>query len=190
LVLKIGLLGAALLLAACGGGSTATPASGGGGDATPTTAPASDTVPIATAGSAVPTGAVAATPAAGGGTVTNACDLISADDASRIMGSASLTTESLEGEPSYCFYNLSDATTVVATFLSHTGSKGVYDTYAAAWTKIDGIGDGAVFDADSKTLFILKGDALFSITAGDAGTEAAAMLEFAKELGVIALSHL
>ena len=101
-----------------------------------------------------------------------------------------MTAESLEGEPSYCFYNTSDAATTVATFLSHTGSKGVYDTYAAALAKIDGIGDGAVFDPDSKTLFILKGDALFSITAGEAGTEAAAMLEFAKKLGAIALSHL
>ncbi len=176
-----------LVLAACGG------AGGGGGNASaaPTNGTATSGPTQETASEAPAT--AAATPAGGGGgggTASNACELITAAEVEGIIGGGPLKTNLLDGDPSYCTYDTGDASSVLGTALSSKGGRAVYDVYAATGTEVDGFGDEAVFDPDSKTLFIVKGDALLTLTAGAPDTETSAMLEYAKKLAAIALSRM
>lgn len=175
-----------LVLAACGGGGGGGNASAVPTDGTATTASTQETAPEAPASA----GATPAGGGGGGGTASNACEQITAAEVEGIMGGGPLKTNLLDGDPSYCTYDTGDASSVLGTALSSKGGRAVYDVYAATGTRVDGLGDDAVFDPDSKTLFIVKGDALLTLTAGSPDTETSAMLEYAKQLATIALSRI
>ena len=179
-----------LLAAACGGGSAATNGPGAAGATNGPTEAASQEA-------GTPTDAADATPGdtqsgGGGGGASDACALVTAEEAGTILGQSGVTTELTPGDFSYCFYR--DATGGAIGATSYTAHGGA--TSFAAWKggsgaqPVDGIGDDAVFDPSSATLFILKGDAIMGITAGIGSDAEAQRLDWAKQFGAIAADRM
>jgi hypothetical protein len=186
------LIAAGLLLAiasavvACGSFSTFSTAEAGT-EIGPTEPPASVAAPTEPA--ATP---AASTAAGGGGAAGLACDLLTAEEASGVIGGGAFTPESLPGDPSYCTYKTADGGSALSVSLGQKDAKMAYDAWASAsdTVKVDGIGDGAAWVPSLNTLLILKGDKVMGITAGPAGVEGDQRLDWSKALGAIAVSRM
>jgi hypothetical protein len=188
------ILGLALALAfataACGGGSAS---NGPGGSA-----PASDTPASAgpTTDPGTPTEGPEATPAAsqgGGGTATDACALITAEEAGTTLGADGETIGmSTPGEVSYCIYADASGASNLATSWMQRGGSGSFSLWksGAGVQQVDGLGDDAVFDPSTASLIVLKGDGIISIAAGDGSDDEAQRLAWAKTLAGIALGRM
>lgn len=180
----------ALLLAACGGAATA-----------PATAPAAAS-PVQPEASAAPSSAVAtegpvATPAesSGGGVVgaqTDACALVSADEAGGILGATGATAELTPGDFSYCMYRTATGDIIAATSFTARGGRDVFKAWdsGSGVQPVDGIGDDAVFDPSSATLFVIKGEAIYGVTAGIGSDPEAQRLEWAKAFAALAAGRI
>jgi hypothetical protein len=180
------------LVVACGGGGNATTGPGSSAATSGPTQAASSEQPGSTA-----TDAPGETPGetqsdGGGGGAADACALVTADEAGTILGLSGVTTELTPGDFSYCFYRDSTGGAVGATSYTAHGGASTF----AAWQggsgaqAVDGIGDDAVFDPSSATLFVLKGDAIMGITAGISSDSEADRLEWAKAFGQIAADRM
>lgn len=179
-----------LLVAACGGGASSPP---GDGTASPTDPPASQ---AATDGT--PTDGPEATPGetqtggGGGGTAGSACELATADEIGAVIGETVSVSMDSPGDPSYCIYGDSAGSGIVATSLMARGGGAAFGIWktGAGVQQVDGLGDDAVFDPSTATLLVLKGDAVFSVTAGE-GTDAEAQrLEWSKDIAEIAIGRM
>ena len=169
------LVGAVLVVSACSGGGGATASPGGGATATPV--PGATDTPAA--GTPIPT-------TAGGGGASEACALITAEEVASVMGVPNTVT-AIAGEPSYCNYQ-SDSAHTVATSFTSTSAELSYGAFAGAAEAVvvSGIGDKAVFSPSLATLFVLKGQKLLAIAAGDSSVPSEQRLELEKQLGAIA----
>jgi hypothetical protein len=98
-----------LIIAACSSSPTASSPGGDGG---------------ASAGAEPSVAATAAGGGGGGGGAAEACDLITADEASSVMG-MDLTSESTAGTTSYCIYSGADASAVVATTFNASNANDI-----------------------------------------------------------------
>jgi hypothetical protein len=137
--------------------------------------------------------AVAATQAAGGGgQAGGACALISAADAAAILGSGDLTEESIDGDPSYCTYRDGAGDIQVATSMITTGGASTFDIWRAASgvETLESLGDGALWDPSSESLFLFKNGTLVGITAGAGSAGGEKRLEWAKALAALAVGRM
>lgn len=179
-----------LVLAACGGGS-GTPT--GAASAGPTQAAGDPTEPSGGEPTDAPDDTAAPTTGGGGGTTSTACQLVTAEEAGGVLGQTGLTISmDSPGEVSYCIYSDSAGAAVIASSLMSRGGSATFSIWkaGAGVQEVDGLGDDAVFDPSSATLLVLKGEAIFSVTAGD-GTQAEAQrIEWAKALAEIAIGRL
>ena len=170
-----------LAVAACGGNEAESTTTAGDNIATTavsgatTSQPASDTT-LPDTGS-------------GGG---EACDMMTAEEVAGVMGVDITTTEPLSGTVSYCAYKDGDGNSVVATSFTTVDAETTYQVWASASgvSTVSGLGDGAVFDPNSATLFILKGGSFIGITAGDGSVDVADRQALAEQLGAIAVDHM
>jgi len=158
------ILGIAILTAACGGSTSST---------SPTVAPGEATAPPTTPGqqaSTAPDGAspTAQQPAGGGGGVGAVCDLVTSAELETILGLSPVVTEVIAGPPDTCDVQVDSAPTA-AFVLTTTGGKMIYDLLAAGADaqKLDGIGDGAFYSADTQLVVFKKGDAMVSVAVTD-----------------------
>jgi hypothetical protein len=128
----------------------------------------------------------------GGSGAASACALMSADEAGGVFGVSGVATELLDGEPSYCFYRDASGNDLGATAYIQTAAKTTFDFWKTGMTltSIPGVGDDAVYEPDSETLFVLKGDVLLSVTAGTGATEHDQRIDWATQIGRILVSHL
>lgn len=136
--------------------------------------------------------AAASTGGGGGGGAAEACELITADEAASVMGVDSLTSESTPGDTSYCTYSGADATTLVATSFNASNASDIIAAYGgqAGVTEVSGIGDQALWDSNSATLFVAKGDAIIGITVGDGSMDLAQRQDYSEQLGAIAAGRM
>jgi len=177
------LVGLALVLAACGGSSTATAAPA----ATQAPAATSGGEGVATAAPGVASGPTTAP--AGGGAKGDACTLITATEAAGVMGVADLTTEATGdgGRFLYCTYAGAGKPIVYMSFMT-SGASAVYDAFAGGSDAIavSGMGDAAVYTpGNGGVLFIHKGDATVGLTVFTELTQAE-NIELLKKLGAFA----
>jgi len=184
-------LAALLSLAACGGGSTNPTGS-------PASAGSTQTVVSGEPSSGSPTDEPGATPAetttggGGGGGAPDACALVTADEAAGILGIEGVTTELTPGDFSYCFYSDAAGDLIAASSYTARGGHAAFDIWkaGAGVQEIDGIGDDAVFDPSSATLFVSKSDALLGMTAGIGTDPEAQRLDWARQFGQIAAGRM
>ena len=169
----------ALLLAACGGAPAATPTS-----------------PATTAG---PTPTTAATPGDPGqptpppGGSAQACALVSVQEWAAVTGLNVTGAMTLDMSPptSGCIYQTD---TDPAGSISVSPNGGMWEliwiSSASDLPEVPGIGDGAVWEANSAALVVLKGDWIVSFTAGSGRDELETRLEWAKQLAQLAVGRL
>jgi hypothetical protein len=180
-----------LLVAACGGGA-ATAGPGGGG---------ATTGPGATAGATAP-GAATQGPAAtqpggggggGGGTASSACELLKPEEAAASLGTAALTTTGgeLAGQ-TFCDYRTAAGETVLTTYMQASGAGAMWGIWESSLQTepVSGIGDKAMFEASTKLLFVLKGDAFFNVFVADISLSPEQALEKEKALATIMVGRL
>jgi hypothetical protein len=60
----------------------------------------------------------------------------------------------------------------------------------AGVTEVSGIGDQALWDSNSATLFVAKGDAIIGITVGDGSMDLAQRQDLSEQLGAIAAGRM
>jgi hypothetical protein len=108
------------------------------------------------------------------------------------MGMDGLTAESTAGITSYCVYSGADESAVVATSFNASNGGDIMAAYGgqAGVTEITGIGDRALWDSNSATLFVAKGDAVVGITAGDGSMDPADRQDYSEQLGTIAAGRM
>ncbi len=178
---------ASLVIAACGGASSpaastaagASPSADGGG------------APASAAASAEASAAASAAASTAGG-AAGVCSLMTADEVAQVTGVAGLTTDEMAGEVAYCSYAGADGKAVAATSFQTKGGADVFAIWKSGSesTAVPGIGDDAVFDGSSATLFILKGDKILGLTAGDGQLPNDQRLTMEKQLGAIAAGRM
>jgi hypothetical protein len=193
----IALVVVAVLVAACGGGGTTSSGPSQAASSNPSQGASTEpsTAASAAASEAAPSASAAASPAAsqGGGTsVGDACELVTAAEAAQIMGLASTTTMATPGDVSYCLYGDPSGGAAAATSFMSRGGSGAFTVWktSAGVQQIDGLGDDAVFDPSSATLLMLKGDAIFSVSAGTGADDESQRLDWEKAFAEKALSRL
>jgi hypothetical protein len=162
------LLGATLLVVACGGG-------------TPTTGPGGATNPPATTGpgGGGATSAPVATQGGGGTSIGKVCDLLTASEIERVMSMTGVTGQEtpIVSDSGGCLYMSGGGDIAVA--LSYTGGAAgnvVWDTWKAQAeaVQLTGIDGDAVFLPSAETTFLFKNGKLVGIVAGigSAGADA------------------
>jgi hypothetical protein len=166
-----------LVIAACSGSPDASsPDDGGAGSSS----------------GAEPSAAASSGGGGGGGGAAAACDLITADEAASVMGVDSLESQPTPGDTSYCTYSGADATTLVATSFNASNASDIMAAFGgqAGVTEVSGIGDQALWDSNSATLFVAKGDAIIGITVGDGSMDLAQRQDLSEQLGAIAAGRM
>jgi hypothetical protein len=118
---------------------------------------------------------------------------LTVDEVAETLGLAAVSAESISGQPSFCTYR-DTATSGPVVAISYT-TQDAGTTYAV-WasssgvTEVSGLGDGADFDPNSATLFILSGGAMMGITAGDGSLDVGQRQELAEQLGALAADRM
>jgi hypothetical protein len=176
------LLLAVLLVAACGGGSAASPdGDPSAGTVDPSAAPATE----GAAATEPATGGAAATdPATGGGGASGPpCDLATADELTGAMG-VPVTTHFDPNAATTCFVNTGDGATIAHWTLTD-GGPAVFDAITAGGTDVSGIGDRARH-VENFGLMIVKGDDIVTIVIpGGANMDSEAARAAAEKVGAI-----
>lgn len=167
-----------LLAAACSGPTTT---SGGSGTAS-TPVPGGSTAAATSAASNTTGGSTA------GGT-TDACTLITVDEAARVMSASGVKAEPSSGDPAYCTYRDGTGNPVVATAYMKSGAAAVFAALAGSSQSVPGLGERALWEPNSAALMILKGGTVLSITAGSGTVPLAQRLELAKQLGALGVAR-
>ena len=170
-------LGVLVLVAACGGGASASAGADGAGDASPDTGGvASAEAPVeSTAGGAASAdaSAPAEAPPDGGGPAADACGLVTVAELESAFGVSGVTQQLIEGFPATCDVQLAGAPFMAIVLVDDPASSGpIYDAWAAdaAATTIDGIGDRAVYAPSNAILVIQRGDKVISLALFDDGS--------------------
>ena len=191
------LMAASIAVAACGSGGTSPSAGASAAASSAASAAASSgasTQPSSAASGAPASTAAspAASPAAStGGGATGPCDLITTDEVASALGVSGVTSTPSDGVVAYCMYN-AGADIAAATSWTKSGGSVAFGAFAqeAGAIQVPGIGDQAVFSPSTETLFILKGDAVVGITAGQGDAGAAKRQEWATALGKLAAGRM
>ncbi len=145
----------AMVLAACGGSSAASPTANGDGSAAPGTSTAVQTPAATTA----PDGssAIAPTePGTGNGPATDTCGLVTVAEMEALFGFTGVTQELIQGPPDTCDYQRDGAPFVAAVLVTEQA-----DLTFSIWSAdegvqtFSGIGEAAIY-APSNELFIVK----------------------------------
>jgi hypothetical protein len=176
-----------LILAACGG-------AGDGGGGTTTAAPtdaAATTGPTQATVSETP----AEPPTGGGGTASDVCGLVTADELAQILNVPSVTTTVFPGPPDTCSVDGEDGTALAAWVLTRveSASAPIYESMMSdpSAIEVSGIGDKAAHVQNTGFL-VLKGDVLFSVGVmtgvGDISEEE--RRELAEQIGAIAAGRM
>jgi hypothetical protein len=181
-------IGLGLIMVIGCGGSGGSPAAAGSQGAPATSATSASQAPAATSVASV-AGVPSASPA-GGGAGGGVCALVSTDELAGIFG-VPVTTTVVPGPPDTCTVAAAGAP-LAAFVLTPTGGGAVFDAYAGdpAATTISGMGDKAAYSPAAQLLVILKGDALFSMSAYDQSKTPEQRLELMKKVGAIAAGRM
>jgi hypothetical protein len=153
-----------LALAACSNSGSS--AAAGVADTTASTAGSVDAsagTPAAGSASASASAGTDPSGATASGAAADACALLPPAEVEAALGVTGLQTTSNPGDDvSYCNYDAGDGTPVAATSYTPTGGSAEFDSYksAAGAVAVPGVGNAAVVSGGS--LYILKGDSLFS----------------------------
>jgi hypothetical protein len=148
--------------------------------AQPTAPPA---LPTAAPGAGNPTA-----PPAGG--AAEACTLLTTDDVQAVVGTEVTGTIPTPGYPSICLYLT--ATNPAGAFSYWPGGGPLWTVYESSQSlePVSGVGDSALWEAQTASLIVLKGDSLISITAGMGSDELSTRQQWAKQLAAIVVSRL
>jgi hypothetical protein len=181
----------ALILAACGGGGGSTAPS----TAASTAASSEPSVAASSEPSAVASQGSEESPAAstgGGGGAENAFAIITAEEFGGVLDADDVTTQLFDGPVSSCIYSDGNSDAIGATSLTKEGAAGVFQAWASGSgvVPVDGVGDDAVWDPSTATLFVLKGSNLAGIAAGTGADDEADRKAWAIELGGIAAGRM
>jgi len=199
------LLTLSLLLAACGSQGATAGSQGGAASQEP----ASQSGPAASAPAPTDTAQTEAppevTPAAteatagggassgGGASGAGACGLITAAEASEVLGrTVSVTMDASDQPVAFCIYSDDTGNAVLATSLMARGGAASFSVAlsGSGIEKVDGLGDDAAFDPSSASLFVLVGDAVLSVVAGDGREPEAQRRDWAQALARIAVGRM
>lgn len=187
-VMSVVVAGALAFLAACGGASeTAAPAST---SAAKTASTAAATSAGGSGAAATAAKAAATTAAKAGATAADACAVLTVDEVTRVMGASGVKAE---GQPelagaTYCTYRDGSGNVIVATSYLKAGAP-VFNAVAASMQPQSGVGDRAQWDETTATLHVLKGQTVFTISAGDGSMASARRLDLAKQLGQLGVAR-
>jgi len=199
------LLTLSLVLAACGSQGAATGSEGAAASEEPASQPAA-AASVATPTDTAPTEAPpevtpAATEATAGGGASSggaasgagACGLITAAEASEVLGrTVSITMDASDQPVAFCIYSDDTGNAVLATSLMARGGAASFSVAlsGSGIEKVDGLGDDAAFDPSSASLFVLAGDAVLSVVAGDGREPEAQRRDWAQALARIAVGRM
>ena len=170
---KIGILAAALLVAACGGSGPATQGPGA-------TAPGG--------GSTETSGPGATGPASGGAAVVDPCSLLSVGEAAGAIDTAELTSAGTPGDPATCTYSLEGFGEVLTVSVLRNGAAAQYQTFvdAGSGEAVSGVGEAALFERSSRRLVFRAGDAFVMLFSRYVGGADAALVAYTKAGTIVA----
>jgi hypothetical protein len=137
---------------------------------------------------AVPTGLAATPPPLV--SAETACDLLSADEASGVMGQQ-LKSEGNPAVAQFCTYSVvSSGEVVLTTYLQRVGGSDTWPGLEGSLTTepVSGLGEKAMFEPSTSILFVLQGDAILNVNVF--GRSPADALALDRQLAEIALTHL
>lgn len=187
------LLGALLLVAACGGG--ATPASGTT-DGAPTD-PGNGEASVDPGGGATQTDEAPASeppatePPTGGGTTADVCGLVTVAEMESLFGVSGVTQQLFAGPPDTCDYRL-DSAPFVAMVLTPGVGAAVFDATAADTSSelVSGLGDRALYNSQLLVLLVQKGGSLLTLHTLDESRSEEERFELMKQIGEIAAGRM
>ena len=176
-----------LLVAACGGGATTSPVPTGGNSQGAGSSQGAASDPPATAAPPSQDASASNGGGGGGGGAADACALLTPEEVGGVLDASGVTAQGTPGEVSYCMFSSADGDLLAATSYVKQGGRQVFDAWSGASDTIpvDGVGDDATFDPNSATLFMVVGERLVGITAGDGSASQDDRLAWATELGVL-----
>jgi hypothetical protein len=97
---------------------------------------------------------------------TNACDLLSADEAAGVIGKGPMTVQPSSSTPQFCSYAVtSSGEVLVSVYLDAKGGRSAWNTFTGSLSTepVSGLGDQALFEPSTGILFALKGDSLLNV---------------------------
>ena len=140
---------------------------------------------------AVPSGLAATPPPVA--SAQTACDLMSAEEAAGALGLGPLKADANEFAPQFCTYSLvSTGEVVISAYLQRTGGSDAWSGLESSMTAdpVSGLGEKAMFDPSTNTLFALQGDSILSAYVTTLGLSPADALDQDRRLAEIMLTHL
>jgi hypothetical protein len=123
----------------------------------------------------------------------NACELLTPEQAANELSFGALNESSNPATPTLCSYALaSSGEVVISTYFQRVGGSATWDGLVGGMSTepVSGIGEKAVFEADSNKLFVLKGDSIISVQVFGSGLDSDAALSAAEQLGHLMLDNI
>lgn len=181
----------AVILVACGGGTTGStdPGSSAASAAPASAAPASDGPASAPPASDAP--ASTAPEPSSGGTAGGVCDLVTIAELESIFGLSAITTQVFAGPPDTCDIQ-TDGAPLAAFVLTVDAPSFVFDAYAVDpdSVEVSGIGDKALYNSAQGLFVVLKGSSLVSIAAYPDGKTDEEIADLLKEIAKVAAGRM
>jgi hypothetical protein len=128
-------------------------------------------------------------------TAAGACDLVTADEAERLAGTVglgALPTQSGSGEVTTCIYRDGGSNIVLRLEYTASGGLAAFDAVraVAGVQTIDALGEAAVYDPATSTLYVRKGDGLVAIFATAFAQSPDRRLELATAVAEVAVDRM
>lgn len=182
------MLVAVLALAACGGSG---PAATAGGEPAATAAPAAPSADTPATEQPSAPEAPAETTAGGATGSGDVCGLVTADEMAGILGKSPVKQGFFPGPPDTCDYQV-DGAPLAAIVLMGEGAGMVYEAMKAdpASEEFSGLGDRALFNSQTQTFLVAKGDRLLTIAITDIDMTDAQRLDAMKAAAKIAADRM
>lgn len=181
-------------LAACGGSATGSAPAASPTQAAPAGAGSTDAGAGAPSSAPDPTtGGASTDPGTGGGASGDACAVVAAGEMATVLGKPSVDQKLYAGPPDTCSFEL-DGVPLAALVLvgKDQGAGLVYDTMKADPNSDEfaGIGDRALYNSQTQTFLVQKGDRLVTIVVTGVELDEAQRVETLQEIARIAAGRL
>jgi hypothetical protein len=191
-------VGALLLVVACGGSGTTGPTTAPVTEASaaessvPDNGAGTGSSPSAEASVAAQASEAPAGGGGGGGTVAGVCALVTADELAGIFGVASVKMTVLPGPPDNCIVESDNGDPLTAWSLTTAQASVLFDAFTAdpSSIEVNGVGDKASI-VQNTGLLVLKGASLVVVMiSGGADMSEDEGIEASKQIGALAASRL